>query len=196
MRSVPETRPRKSPLREYVETLVGAAVLAVFIMTFVARAFTVEGPSMMPTLEDGQRLLVDRLTYRFREPQRGDVVVFRYPANPREHFIKRIIGLPGDEIRISRGRVFVNGVALEEPYLAGPMFGSFGPVVVPPGRYFVLGDNRNNSEDSRDRRVGFVPRENLVGRAIWRYWPISDMAILRPPETFELVPAAASPASP
>src|SRR5690606_40370054 len=94
--------PRKSPLREYVETLVGAAILALFIMTFVARAFTVDGPSMLPTLEDGQRLLVDRLTYRFQDPQRGDVVVFRYPANPRQHFIKRIIAIPGDEVLISR----------------------------------------------------------------------------------------------
>jgi len=176
-----------------VETLVGAAILALFIMTFVARAFTVDGPSMLPTLEDGQRLLVDRLTYRFQDPQRGDVVVFRYPANPRQHFIKRIIAIPGDEVLISRGTVYVNGVALEEPYIAGPMFGSFGPVVVPPDSYFVLGDNRNNSEDSRDRRVGFVPRDHIIGRAIWRYWPLQDMSIIRAPATFQLVPSSAAP---
>lgn len=192
MRPAPRIRPRKSPLREYVETLVGAAILALFIMTFVARAFTVDGPSMLPTLEDGQRLLVDRLTYRFQDPQRGDVIVFRYPANPRQHFIKRIIGVPGDQIVISRGTVYVNGVALEEPYINGPMFGSFGPVVVPPDHYFVLGDNRNNSEDSRDRRVGFVPRELIVGRAIWRYWPLADMSVLRTPATFQLVPEPSS----
>ena len=188
MRPAPRIQPRKSVLREYVETLVGAAILAVLIMTFVARAFTVDGPSMRPTLEDGQRLLVDRLTYRFQDPQRGDVIVFRYPANPRQHFIKRIIAIPGDEVLISRGTVYVNGVALEEPYIAGPMFGSFGPVVVPPDSYFVLGDNRNNSEDSRDRRVGFVPRDHIIGRAIWRYWPITEMSILRTPATFQLVP--------
>ncbi len=192
MRPAPQVRPRKSPVREYVETLIGAAILAVLIMTFVARAFTVDGPSMLPTLQDGQRLLVDRLTYRFQEPQRGDVVVFRYPANPRQHFIKRIIAVPGDQVLISRGTVYVNGVALEEPYIAGPMFGSFGPVIVPPDSYFVLGDNRNNSEDSRDRRVGFVPRANIVGRAIWRYWPLTEMSILRTPATFQLVPDPAA----
>lgn len=195
LRPAPRQKPTKSPLREYVETLVGAAVLAVLIMTFVARAFTVDGPSMLPTLEDGQRLLVDRLTYRFREPERGDVVVFRYPANPSQHFIKRIIGVPGDEVFISRGTVFVNGVALEEDYVNGPMFTSraFGPIVVEPDTYFVLGDNRNNSEDSRDRRVGLVPRGHIVGRALWRYWPISDMAVMRVPPSFQSVPAAASP---
>jgi len=192
VRPAPQVRPRKSPVREYVETLIGAAILAVLIMTFVARAFTVDGPSMLPTLQDGQRLLVDRLTYRFQEPQRGDVVVFRYPANPRQHFIKRIIAVPGDQVLISRGTVYVNGVALEEPYIAGPMFGSFGPVIVPPDSYFVLGDNRNNSEDSRDRRVGFVPRANIVGRAIWRYWPLTEMSILRTPATFQLVPDPAA----
>ena len=195
MRPAPRTKPAKSPLREYVETLIGAAVLAVLIMTFVARTFTVDGPSMMPTLQDGQRLLVDRLTYRFKEPQRGDVIVFRYPANPRQHFIKRIIGVPGDEIFIAGGTVFVNGVALQEDYINGPMFTGrpFGPVIVQPGTYFVLGDNRNNSEDSRDRRVGLVPRENIVGRAVWRYWPLADMAVFRAPASLQSIPAAASP---
>lgn len=195
MQPAPRQQPAKSPLREYVETLVGAAILAVLIMTFVARAFTVDGPSMLPTLEHGQRLLVDRLTYRFREPERGDVVVFRYPANPSEHFIKRIIGVPGDEVFIARGTVYINGVALEEDYVNGPMFTGrpFGPVVVQPDTYFVLGDNRNNSEDSRDRRVGLVPRKNIVGRALWRYWPIADMAVMRVPSSFQSIPAAASP---
>lgn len=195
MQPAPRQKPAKSPLREYVETLVGAAVLAVLIMTFVARAFTVEGPSMLPTLEDGQRLLVDRLTYRFRPPERGDVIVFRYPANPREHFIKRIIGIPGDEVLITRGTVYVNGVPLDEKYVNGPMFTArpFGPIVVEPDTYFVLGDNRNNSEDSRDRRVGLVPRSHIVGRALWRYWPIADMSVMKVPASFQSVPAAASP---
>lgn len=192
MQPVPQEKPRKSPLREYVETLVGAALLAIFIMTFVARAFTVNGPSMLPTLEDGQRLLVDRITYRFQAPQRGDVVIFRYPANPREHFIKRIIGVPGDEVSIKIGTVYVNGVALNEPYVNGRMLPrSFGPVLVEEDTYFVLGDNRNNSEDSRDRRVGLVPRKNLIGRAIWRYWPLADMGVFKVPDNFEVVPATA-----
>lgn len=195
MQPAPQQKPAKSPLREYVETLVGAAVLAVLIMTFVARAFTVDGPSMLPTLEDGQRLLVDRLTYRFRGPERGEIIVFRYPANPSQHFIKRIIGVPGDEVFISRGTVYVNGVPLQEDYTNGPMFvgRTFGPVIVEPDTYFVLGDNRNNSEDSRDRRVGLVPRANIVGRALWRYWPLSDMAVFEAPAALQSLPAAASP---
>ena len=188
-------------LVEAVKTLVGAAILALLIMTFVARAFTVDGPSMLPTLHDGERLMVDKLTYRFRDPQRGEIVVFRYPANPREHFIKRIIALPGDVVEIRAGRVYVNGTALEEPYVATPTWGHFGPVRVPAGRYFVLGDNRTNSEDSRYPQVGFVPRSYLEGRALWRFWPPSRIGILRRPEIFAHLPAAggavqAAPARP
>lgn len=194
MSSMPQRKSRKSPVREYLETLIGAAVLAVFIMTFVARAFTVDGPSMLPTLEHGQRLLVDRITYRFQPPQRGDVVVFRYPFNPREHFIKRIIGVPGDEVRIVSGTVYLNGVPLQESYLNGRMLPRhFGPIIVEEDTYFVLGDNRNNSEDSRDRRVGLVPKKNLVGRALWRYWPPTDMSVFQVPNTFDAVPATAAP---
>src|SRR5690606_30920549 len=152
--------------REYAETIAGAVIMALLIMTFVARAFTVDGPSMMPTLRHGERLLVDKLTYRFAEPQRGDIVVFRYPSDPRQHFIKRLIGLPGDTVEVRNGRVLVNGVALEENYVLQPPLGRYGPRTVPEGAYFVLGDNRNNSEDSRDPRVGFVPRDHLVGRAL------------------------------
>ncbi|MFO7265894.1 MAG: signal peptidase I [Limnochordales bacterium] len=195
MQPAPQQQPAKSVLREYLETLVGAVILAFLFMTFIARTFTVEGPSMRPTLEDGQRLLVDRLTYRFREPQRGEIIVFRYPADPSQIFIKRIIGVPGDEIYIARGTVYVNGVPLEEPYINGRMITlrTFGPIVVEPDTYFVLGDNRNNSEDSRDPRVGLVPRKNIIGRAVWRYWPVSAMAVFTVPESLRAVPAAASP---
>nr|MBO2471165.1 signal peptidase I [Bacillota bacterium] len=195
LQPAPQQQPAKSVLREYLETLVGAVILAFLFMTFIARTFTVEGPSMRPTLEDGQRLLVDRLTYRFREPQRGEIIVFRYPADPSQIFIKRIIGVPGDEIYIARGTVYVNGVPLEEPYINGRMITlrTFGPIVVEPDTYFVLGDNRNNSEDSRDPRVGLVPRKNIIGRAVWRYWPVSAMAVFTVPESLRAVPAAASP---
>ena len=182
-------------LMEAVKTLVGAAVLALLIMTFVARAFTVDGPSMLPTLHDGERLMVEKLTYRFREPERGEIVVFRYPADPREHFIKRIVGIPGDVVEIRAGRVYINGSPLEEPYVATPTWGHFGPVRVPPGRYFVLGDNRSNSEDSRYPQVGFVPRSYLEGRALWRFWPPSRVGLLRRPETFANLPATAGGAA-
>ena len=109
---------QEKPLwRDLLETVGGAVVLALFIMTFIARAFTVDGPSMLPTLQSGEKLLIDKVTYRFRPPQRGEVVVFRYPANPKEHFIKRVIGIPGDTISIQDGIVYINGQKLEEDYL-------------------------------------------------------------------------------
>ncbi|WP_324668384.1 signal peptidase I [Geochorda subterranea] len=177
---------------ELLKTVAGAAILALLIMTFVARAFTVEGNSMLPTLHDGERLMVDKLTYRFHEPQRGDIVVFRYPLDPREHYIKRIVGVPGDEVAVRNGRVFVNGTPLDESYLASPTLGRFGPVRVPEGHYFVLGDNRNNSEDSRDPRLGFIPRELIEGRAIWRYWPLARMSVIARPSVFSRLPAPAA----
>lgn len=191
--AVPVPR-RKSPLREYAETVLGAVILALLIMTFVARAFTVDGPSMMPTLRHGERLLVDKISYRFGEPQRGDIIVFRYPADPSQHFIKRLIALPGDVVEVRGGVVYVNGAALEETYTLQKPYGRFGPQRVPEGAYFVMGDNRNNSEDSRDPRVGFVPRDHIVGRAFWRYWPPDRMSFFeRPPALAGLSQTASAP---
>ncbi|MGI6037293.1 MAG: signal peptidase I [Limnochordia bacterium] len=175
----------KSVVREYAETVLGAAALALLIMVFIARAYTVEGPSMLPTLTHGERLLVDKISYRFQEPKRGEIIVFRYPANPKESFIKRIIGVPGDEIQIYGGVVYVNGEPLQEDYIREAFFSRFGPQIVPPDTYFVMGDNRNNSEDSRDPRVGFVPRDLIIGRAIWRYWPVTKLNIMTVPQVFE-----------
>lgn len=160
-------------LREFARTMAGAFVLAILVILFVARAFTVDGPSMQPTLQSGERLLIDKISYRFREPQRGDVVVFRYPSDPRQYYIKRVVGLPGDTVQIAGGELYINGILIKEEYTSGPIVGDFGPLVVPPGEYFVLGDNRNNSEDSRSRRVGTIPRESIVGKAFVRYWPLS-----------------------
>lgn len=174
----------KSSIRELVETLIMAGIMAALIMTFVARAYTVNGESMLPTLHHGERLLVDKISYRFIEPARGDIVVFRYPANPKEQFIKRIIGVPGDVVSIRSGTVYVNGVALEEDYISAPPRIGFREQRVPEGTYFVLGDNRNNSEDSRFSRVGFLPRELIIGRAIWRYWPLSKVSLVRRPAAF------------
>lgn len=192
-RPVPSTV--SAVILEVVKTVAGAAILAGLIMTFVARAFTVEGPSMLPSLHDGERLMVDKISYRFADPQRGDIVVFRYPSDPREHFIKRIIGVPGDWIQIEGGRVYVNGAALDEPYLDAPTLGRFGPVHVPGGHYFMMGDNRNNSEDSRDPRVGFVPRSLIDGRAIWRFWPPTQMGVLTRPAAFASLPQPPQPGS-
>lgn len=176
---------QEKPLwRELVETVGGAVILALFIMTFIARAFTVDGPSMLPTLHTGEKLLIDKVSYRFRPPQRGEVVVFRYPANPREHFIKRVIGIPDDIVSIQGGNVYINGQILEEDYLSEKTRGDMAPVKVPPGTVFVLGDNRNNSHDSRSRLVGFVPLRLVEGRAVWRYWPITAIHIMELPPVF------------
>jgi len=186
---VMKVKKAKSPLREWMESIVGAVILTAFIITFIAQSFIVEGTSMMPTLENNQRLLVDKLTYRFRDPQHGDIVVFRYPMNPKEEFIKRIIAVPGDTVAIIDGRLFVNGQLIEEDYIADKTIRGFNPQVVPEGHYFVLGDNRNNSLDSRDPRVGFVPRKNIIGRAIWSYWPLDRIGIFRAPEAFAMLNA-------
>lgn len=179
----------KSEMREYLEAFVIAVVLALFIITFIAQSFRVDGSSMEPSLHNGQRLIVDKISYRFSGPQIGDIVVFRYPTDMKRMFIKRLIGLPGDEILIENGSVYVNGHELEEDYINGPTTGAFtrnyGPVLVPEGRYFMLGDNRRNSDDSRFPDVGFVPRENIVGKAIVAYWPLNTIGILRVPETLQ-----------
>ncbi|NLK07740.1 MAG: signal peptidase I [Firmicutes bacterium] len=170
--------------RELAETVGGAIILALFIMAFVARAFTVDGPSMLPTLHTGEKLLIDKLTYRFRPPERGEVIVFKYPANPREHFIKRVIGIPGDVVSINSGDVYINGKKLDEDYLTEKGRGDLPALKIPENSVFVLGDNRTNSHDSRSRLVGFVPMKLVEGRAIWRYWPLTSIHIVELPKTF------------
>jgi signal peptidase I len=167
-----------SRLLDFAHTVAGAFLLSVCIMAFALKAFTVDGPSMMPTIRSGERLLVDRLTYRLRSPRRGEVVVFRVSGEQRQLYIKRVIGVPGDTIVISDGRVYINGIVLDEPYLESSVLGNFGPYAVPKGHVFVLGDNRNNSEDSRTPRVGFVAHRMILGRALWRYWPLTRVGSL------------------
>ena len=175
----------KSPFRELAETVVSAIIIAALIMTFVARAYMVDGESMLPTLHHGERLLVDKISYNFVEPARGEIIVFKNPANTKEQFVKRIIGLPGDKVAIIRGVVYVNDQPLDEDYILFPAIIGFAPQIVPEGAYFVLGDNRNNSEDSRFSRVGFLPRKNIVGRAIWRYWPLNQINLMFRPDIFK-----------
>jgi signal peptidase I len=174
----------KSQVLEYVESFVTAAILAAVIIIFIGQNFVVQGSSMEPNLHNRERLFVEKLSYRFRAPKRGEVVVFKYPAHPRRKFIKRVAGIPGDEVKIRENKVYVNGAKLEEDYLDSLTYGDFGPVYVPPGHLFVLGDNRNNSEDSRFQDVGFVPYENVVGRACFRWWPPTKMTVIRRPGVF------------
>jgi len=137
----------------------------------------IEGSSMEPTLHNGQRLLVNRLSYiSTSEPQRGDIIVFR-AWEQEEDFIKRVIGVPGDEIDIQDNHIRVNGYPLDEPYIANePTFGTPGTVVLGPGEYYVLGDNRGNSSDSRLH--GPLPAEKIIGKAWLTYWPPRDLGFI------------------
>ncbi len=168
-------------LWEYVKSLAIAMVLAGLIIGFVAQSFVVYGGSMEPTLHDGERLMVDKVSYRWREPARGDIVVFQ-PDMPSEHpFIKRVMGLPGDKVEIRRNQLYIDDRPVEEGYLQDRMYGQYGPVTVPAGSYFVMGDNRNNSLDSRFAEVGFVARSKVIGRAMFRYWPLTRASLMQMP---------------
>lgn len=160
---------------DFAETLFLAAVLYLVIEAVSARV-RVDGFSMRPTLDDGEFVLVSKLSYRFGAAERGDVVVFHYPLNPKQELIKRVIGLPGDHVAIKEGGVWVNGQKLNEPYIAAPPLYS-GEWFVPENNLFVLGDNRNDSSDSHS--WGYLPFENVVGKAVLIYWPPSVWGAIR-----------------
>ena len=152
---------------DILETLILAVVLY-FGINAVSVRVRVDGFSMNPTLQDGEYILVNRLAYKIGNPVRGDIVVFSFPMDPKQDLIKRVIGLPGESITVQDGKVMINGIPLEEPYIAAPPIYN-DTWVVPEGQLFVLGDNRNESKDSHE--WGFLPLENVVGRAILIYWP-------------------------
>jgi signal peptidase I len=158
-------------LRETVETLGLSVLLALGIRTFVAEARYIPSGSMLPTLEINDRLIIDKVSYDFGDPQRGDIVVFRPPdaLGQDEAFIKRLIGLPGDVIEVKNGQLYVNNEPQTEPYIAAKPDYQYGPVTVPDDAYLVLGDNRNKSFDSH--YWGFLPADHLIGRAVFRFWP-------------------------
>jgi signal peptidase I len=162
---------------EWIRSIAVAVLLALIIRSFLFQVYDVEGSSMYPTLVNNDRLIVNKLVYRFNEPAPGDIVVFDY--EPERPFVKRVIGTGGDTISIRNGRVYRNGVVLVEPYLQNQddML-DFGPVEVPPGYLFVLGDFRGNSMDSRDPRVGFVSLEQVHGQALLIFWPPGEARIL------------------
>ena len=160
---------------DLVETIALAVLLYIGINAISARV-RVDGFSMRPTLDDGEFVLVNRMAYRFGDIERGDIIVFNYPANPDQELIKRVIGLPGDQVTINNGQVALNGYILSEPYIAdAPQYD--GEWRVPDNYLFVLGDNRNNSSDSH--AWGMLPIENIVGKAIVIYWPPKMWEIIR-----------------
>lgn len=171
----------KGVLLETVETLALSLVLAFGIRTFVAEARYIPSGSMLPTLEVNDRLLIDKVSYDFSDPHRGDIVVFHPPESLHQHdaFIKRVIGLPGETIEVKDGKVFVNGQALKENYIEAPPDYHWGPETVPPKSYLVLGDNRNDSFDGH--YWGFVTRDRIIGKAAVRFWPPDRVALFHHP---------------
>lgn len=163
---------------DLAETLVLAVVLFVGINTVSARV-RVDGTSMVPTLQDGEFVLVNKLSYRFGDVTRGDIIVFHFPLNPQEDLIKRVIGLPGDQVKIENGQVFVNGAVLNETYIAAPPNYS-SDWQVPADNFFVLGDNRNNSSDSHS--WGLLPSDKIVGKAVLIYWPPPLWKVIQHPD--------------
>jgi signal peptidase I len=189
---------RSSPRRTFAEygvILIVALAVAFLLQAFVVKPYRIPSPSMVPTLDPGDRVLVARFLYRFTTPAHGDIVVFKYPLDTRVVFIKRVIGLPGDTLSLREGHVYRNGVELREPYVAkvgdetaptepaAPVSGSTmsepwslnQPYTVPPHTYFMMGDNRLDSDDSRV--WGPVPARDLIGKAFLIYWPLKRIGV-------------------
>ncbi|MDD5255533.1 MAG: signal peptidase I [Candidatus Omnitrophica bacterium] len=187
---------RKSTLREWVEAIVVAAVCAMVIRTFIIQAFRIPTGSMRPTLIEGDVIMVNKFIYgarvpftgitlpKLKDPSRGDVIVFVYPENPKKDFIKRLIAAEGETVEIKDGTIYIDGQALVDPvfnqvyYYNRGGFGSEGlKLTVPPESFFVLGDNSASSQDSR--YWGFVPRKNVLGKALFIYWPPQRIRIIK-----------------
>jgi len=161
----------------WVKTLLSAAVYAVLIVTFGFQVARVEGQSMAPTLEDQDRLIVNKLVYRISEPRRGDIVMLYYPVNPEKSFVKRVIAEEQDTVRIVDGQVYVNDIPLPDDFVPQEYrsHDEYGPQVIPEGYYFVMGDHRNNSSDSRN--WGFVPKRYIIGKVQVRWWPVPSAKV-------------------
>ena len=163
--------------------MIAVVVAATYlVVTFVGQRTQVSGESMETTLSNGDHLIVDKISYRFRDPERYDIVVFPYRLEENTYYIKRIIGLPGETVQIVDGYVYINGVQLDEHYgneiMEKPAIAA-EPVTLGEDEYFVLGDNRNNSQDSRTASVGVIHRDEILGRAWVRIWPLSDFGVIK-----------------
>ena len=163
----------------WVRDLIISLAISAFIIIFLYQPVKVEGTSMMPSLEDQERIFVNKFVYRLEPIERGDIVVFRYPRDPSKSYIKRVIGMAGDRMRIDGGQVYVNGKPLDEDYVP-PAYAdarSYPEIVVPPQSYFVLGDHRSMSNDSRD--FGPVNQGFIYGKAVFGYWPMDKLGRVR-----------------
>ena len=171
-----------------LQVIVFASAIFAFVYLLILQPHKIKGLSMSPNFPDGEYLLTDKVTYRFHEPERGDVVVFETPTSDTgEEFIKRIIGLPGDTVALQNGRFLVNGEFLEEEYISDTIYTAGGgflsegnEVVIPSGHFFVAGDNRPHSSDSR--AWGFITADTITGRAWLVYWPLSEAGVIESPD--------------
>ncbi len=162
---------------DWAESIVFAFLAYFLIRSFLLETFVIPTGSMIPTLNPGDRVFALKSIYWFRKPYRGEIVIFKAPPEPDKNYVKRVIGLPGDEIRISDGETYINGHRLNEPYVQNKPLEDFPPVVVPENSLFVMGDNRPNSRDSRYWK--FLPFRNLVGKPIFRFWPLWRIQVLK-----------------
>lgn len=165
---------KKSELQEWIEAIVITLILAIILRSFVFVFAKVEGTSMLNTLKEGDRLLVSKITYHFKEPEYGDIIIIDV-SQSIDDYVKRIVGKEGDTIEIKNNTVYRNGAVLDEPYLMqGLTYPDFSAVTVPDGCYFVLGDNRPVSQDSRYASVGFIAKEDIDGKIVFRVWPLNE----------------------
>ena len=161
-------------LAAWLKTLASAAVYATLIVTFVGQVARVDGQSMAPTLQDHDRLIVNKVAYRLGEPKVGDIVMLLYPHDPEKTFVKRVVAAEGDQVKIVGGKVYRNGALMDDSFVL-PQYRShedFGPTIIRQGYYFVMGDHRNGSSDSRD--WGEVPKKYIIGRVQVRWWPLPN----------------------
>lgn len=174
----PPTKRRRSFLREIIETVILTAVIFLTVRAALQN-FRVQGASMEPNLHSNEYILVDKVDYLLHSPQRGDIIVFHaVPAGqPDSDFIKRVIGLPGETVAVHNGTVYIDGHGLREKYIKERPAYAFGPKTVPKNDYFVLGDNRNNSFDSHFWSHSFLPRHDIIGKALVSYWPPADVSL-------------------
>ncbi len=163
-------------IQDILETILPALLIVLVVNLFLAQATRVQGQSMEPNLHDNQRLIIEKVSYHFHPPQRGDIIVIRVQNRRSDPLIKRVIGLSGETIEIRDGHVYINSQALEESYLHQLTLGNMSPRVISPGHVFVLGDNRGASNDSRS--FGEVPFSDIVGRAWFRYWPPEQIGLV------------------
>lgn len=169
------TREKKEKVKKeiisWVKTIIAAVIIAIIANTFIIVNAKVPTGSMENTIMSNDRIIAFRFSYKFSEPERGDIIVFKYPDDENILYVKRIIGLPGESLMMMDGEVYIDGEALEEPYLKEDAYGTYGPYVIPDGHYFMMGDNRNLSWDSRFWENTFVPEENILGKGVFRYYP-------------------------